>query len=61
MEIINEKNLSISEFEDISELSTEELEVIAGGGFWDEIKDAFNSLFNPRVDQCTSRSFGNRL
>ena len=31
METINENNLSISEFEDISELSAEELEVIAGG------------------------------
>jgi hypothetical protein len=41
MEIFNENNLSICEFQDVNELNTEELEAIAGGIDWGNAWDKF--------------------
>jgi|GEM_PF-5383630 len=44
MESVNEINLSISEFQDINELTAEELEAIAGGkSDWDNLWGGYNS------------------
>ncbi|MBE9182950.1 hypothetical protein IQ268_30915 [Oculatella sp. LEGE 06141] len=42
MENVNEINLPILEFQDINELNAEELEAIAGGGWWDDTWNAVN-------------------